>query len=102
MDANSTSDPRHGTVAAARGRSGVLIIRFAGACRHCRIVQLVVAFELLPWCLCCSLLITYRVGSCNGLGQKRRAALGGRTASLELDMAAHYDIPTTLMNGASL
>lgn len=28
------------------------------ACRHCRIVQLVVAFELLPWYVCCSLLLT--------------------------------------------
>jgi hypothetical protein len=34
--------------------------------------------------------------------QERRAASGRRRASLELEMAAHYDIPTTLMNGASL
>lgn len=34
-------------------------------------------------------------------GQEKRAG-SGRTASLELELAAHYDIPTTPRNGASL
>lgn len=50
---------------------------------------------------CCTLLMN---GGGGGLqtekGQNRRAG-SGRTASLELEMAAHYDIPTTLRNGAS-
>lgn len=89
------------TVAAARGAAGVracLVVRLGGLADNCAMDEI----WWVPTQVCCTLLMK---GPGEGFpwveGQKRRAG-SGRRELLELEMAAHYDIPTTPRNGASM